>query len=288
MQQTFKVACIQNRAGPDMRQNLDRAIQAVGIARNRGAQLIALPEFFSCLNVEEKSLAVGAATETEHPALEEFGNAARESGAWVLLGSLAIRDGDRLRNRSYMLSPEGAIVARYDKIHMFDVDLSEGERYRESETFAPGDRAVVAHTELAAIGMSVCYDLRFAYLYRALAQAGATVMMVPAAFMHTTGKAHWHVLLRARAIETGSYVVAPCQNGEHGTARTYGHSLIIDPWGTIIAEGHADEEDIVIGDIDLDQVADARGRVPALKHDRGFSTPDKLAPAPNAQAGSPA
>ncbi len=273
MQQTFTIACVQNRAGPDMRTNLDRTIDAFRRARDLGAQMVVLPEFFSCLHVHEQGLEVGALVESEHPVLREFRDQTRESGAWALLGSLAIRDGDRLRNRSYMLGPGGEVVARYDKIHMFDVDLGNGESYRESRTFTPGAQAVVAHTDLADVGLSVCYDLRFGYLYRALAHAGATVMAVPAAFMHTTGKAHWHVLLRARAIETGSYVVAACQNGEHGIAKTYGHSLIVDPWGEILAEGDGENEDLIVADIDPARVADARGKIPALDHDRHFSPP---------------
>ncbi|MBX2838938.1 MAG: carbon-nitrogen hydrolase family protein, partial [Gammaproteobacteria bacterium] len=165
----------------------------------------------------------------------------------------------------------GRIHSRYDKIHMFDVSLGDGEEFRESDVFQPGEKAVIVETPFAKIGLSICYDLRFAALYRALAHHGASVLSVPAAFIHTTGKAHWHVLLRSRAIETGCYVIAPCQYGNHGTARTYGHSLIIDPWGEVLAEGAEDQADVITAEIDLDKVLEARQRIPALIHDRDFS-----------------
>jgi predicted amidohydrolase len=170
-----------------------------------------------------------------------------------------------------MISPQGEITARYDKIHMFDVQLGNGESYKESDVFEPGTEAVIAQTPWGPLGMTVCYDLRFPYLYRTLAHAGAQILSVPAAFMRTTGQAHWHVLLRARAIETGCYVIAPCQNGSHGRAKTYGHSLIIDPWGEVLADGHGDEEDIIMAEIDLAKVHEARGKIPALNHDREYT-----------------
>lgn len=284
MSAVFKAACVQNCASGDMAATLSRSADLARRARDEGADLIAVPEFFACLNVGDDGLQTGAVPEDKHPALPMFADLAKETGAWILLGSLGIDDGgSRLRNRSFMIDPSGVIQARYDKIHMFDVELGNGESYKESDVFEPGDKAVVAPTPWGLVGLSICYDLRFAYLYRSLAQAGAGILTVPAAFMRTTGQAHWHSLLRARAIETGCYVIAPCQSGEHGRARTYGHSLIVDPWGEVLADGHADEEDVVIAEIDMAKVAEARAKVPALQHDRPYSTPDSVVA--TAQAG---
>lgn len=266
----FTVACIQNRAD-DTDHGLDECIELARQARGQGADLICMPEFCHRLYVDGDVFETGAASEDEHPALDRFRSLAAELEAWILVGSVAIRESDGgLRNRSLVLSERGDIVARYDKIHMFDVTLGNGETYRESARFTPGDRAVTADTPFGRIGLSVCYDLRFAALYRTLAKAGARVLTVPAAFTHTTGKAHWHVLLRARAIETGCYVVAPCQYGLHGKARTYGHSLVVDPWGEIIAEA-SEEAAMITATIDPARVDVARGRIPALEHDRSFS-----------------
>ena len=205
---------------------------------------------------------------------------AAKHGFWLLIGSLALKTDDpdgRFANRSFLIAPDGAIAARYDKIHMFDVTLSESERYRESDGFRPGNRAVVADTPLARIGLSICYDLRFPQLYRALAGAGAQILTVPAAFAVATGRAHWEVLLRARAIETGAFVLAPAQCGTHpattGRAReTWGHSLAVAPWGEVLADA-GDRPGVALVDLDLDRVAEARGRVPSLSHDRDFGTP---------------
>ncbi len=274
MSDGFKAACVQNCAGADMTATLDRSVELVHQALEKGADLIALPEFFSCLHVGNDGIQTGPVPESEHPALPIFSNTAQESGAWLLLGSLGIDDGGpRLRNRTFVISPEGEICARYDKIHMFDVALGNGENYKESDTFEPGDQAVLAATPWGLIGLSICYDLRFAYLYRTLAQAGAKILAIPAAFMKTTGEAHWHTLCRARAIETGCYVIAPCQSGSHGKARTYGHSLIIDPWGKVLADGSGDDEDVIVAEINLSRVDDVRNRVPALKHDRQYDSP---------------
>jgi deaminated glutathione amidase len=205
---------------------------------------------------------------------------AAHAGVWVLVGSLGVKTdgGDgRFANRSFLIGPDGGIVARYDKIHMFDVNVSETEVYRESSSYRPGARAVLAHAGFARLGMTVCYDVRFPHLYRALAQAGAEVLTVPAAFNHITGAAHWEVLLRARAIETGCYVLAPAQTGfhaeRHGKGRnTHGHSLVISPWGEVIADG-GDAPGVVLADIDLAEVAKARHRIPSLGHDRPFDAP---------------
>jgi len=275
MTSVFKAACVQNCASANMSETLSRSADLTRRARDEGADLIAVPEFFSCLHVGDDGLQTGAVSEDQHPALPLFTDLAKETGAWILLGSLGIDDGgSRLRNRSFVIDPSGHIQARYDKIHMFDVELGNGESYKESDVFEPGDKAVVASTPWGGIGLSICYDLRFAYLYRTLAKAGAGVLAVPAAFMRTTGQAHWHTLLRARAIETGCYVIAPCQSGEHGRARTYGHSLIVGPWGEVLADGHGDEEDVVIAEIDMSKVIEARSKVPALQHDRPYDQPE--------------
>jgi predicted amidohydrolase len=265
---TFVAACIQNCAGPDTSSNLEDVSRLIRDAHEGGADLICTAEFFACLNKDENGLEVDPQSEPTHPALAVMGALARECGIWLSLGSVAVRDSaGKCRNRSIMLDDTGRVVARYDKIHMFDVDLADGESYRESDIFAPGDQAVLVDTPWARLGLSVCYDLRFAYLYRRLAQSGAQVLTVPAAFTKTTGEAHWHTLLRARAIETGCYVIAPCQFGVHGDAATYGHSLIIDPWGTVLADG-GDERGVIHAEIDLQRVAKARQMIPALQHDR--------------------
>lgn len=275
MADTFKAACVQNCASGDMDATLQRSRDLVMRARDNGADLIAVPEFFACLNVGDDGLDTGAQPEDGHPALACYQDLARETGAWILVGSIAVDEGrERSRNRSIMLDPEGNIQARYDKIHMFDVELGGGESYKESDRFEPGTHAVLAPTPWGPLGMTVCYDLRFAYLYRALAKAGALFLSCPAAFMKTTGEAHWHTLIRARAIETGCYMIAPCQNGQHGRAKTYGHSLIVDPWGRIVGEGHADAEDVIVAEIDPAKVAEARAKIPALSHDRLFDMPD--------------
>lgn len=269
-------ACIQNSAQADMTASLDEATALANDAVDAGADLICLPEFFGCLHTDESGIEAGAAPEDGHPVLERFRAFARDTARWTLLGSIAVDTGeDRVRNRSILLTPDGEIAARYDKIHMFDVNLKNGETYRESARFAPGEQAVVAETPWGGLGLSVCYDLRFAHLYRALAQAGARILTCPAAFMKTTGEAHWHVLLRARAIETGCFMLAPCQYGTHGKARTYGHSLIVAPWGEVLADAGTDAG-FAMAALDLSKVDEARRMVPALDHDRPFeiSTPD--------------
>jgi predicted amidohydrolase len=213
-----------------------------------------------------------AVKEESNPILPAFKDAARELGLWVLLGSMGVtRPDGRVANRGYVIDPSGRISARYDKIHLFDVDLEEGKRFRESETISPGACAVVADTPWGGLGMSVCYDLRFPHLYRELAKAGASMLAIPAAFTRLTGRAHWHVLNRARAIENGAYVLAPCQNGIlAGGAECFGHSLIVDPWGEVLADG-GEEEGVIVAELDTEAVLSARRRIPALTHDRSFS-----------------
>jgi predicted amidohydrolase len=268
----FKLACVQNCAVADVTRNIEIAGRLTRDAIDRGARLACLPEYFSGVELRDGLLHPAAFEESRHPVLQAFVDLARERRAWLLLGSLGVRAPDgRIFNRTYLLDPSGAVAARYDKIHMFDVELDAGKPLRESATIAPGDRAVTVATELGTIGLSICYDLRFAHLYRRLAQAGAQLLAVPAAFTKVTGAAHWHVLNRARAIENGCYVAAPCQYGTlPGGAACFGHSLIVDPWGAVLADG-GEEEGVILSEIDLDQVRSARARIPALTHDRSFA-----------------
>jgi predicted amidohydrolase len=268
---TLKVACIQNCATPEVEYNIEVCLKLTREAASSGARLIALPEYFSGLRTEGPRIIPVAFRETEHPVIPAFAAAARGLEVTVLLGSVAVLAPDgRIFNRSCLIDRKGRIAARYDKIHMFDVDLGEGMVVRESATIAPGDEAIVAAAEGATLGLTICYDLRFAQLYRALAQAGADLLAVPAAFTKITGEAHWHVLNRARAIENGAYVIAPCQYGTlAGGAECYGHSLIVDPWGRVLADG-GEEQGFITAEIDFDEVATARRRIPSLSHDRSF------------------
>ena len=271
MPSTFKAACIQFTAAPEVEPNLDKSLRLTREAAAAGAKLVGLPEYFSGVALEGSQLVPTAFRESEHPALPAFSAAARELGLWALLGSLAIvRPDGKIANRAYVIDPAGRIAARYDKIHLFDVDLGPGQDYRESDIISPGAAAVVAETPWGGIGLSVCYDLRFPHLYRELAKSGAAMLAIPAAFTRITGRAHWHVLVRARAIENCAYVIAPCQNGTlAGGAECFGHSLIVDPWGEVLADG-GEEEGFIIADIEPEAVAAAR-RIPALTHDRAFS-----------------
>ena len=267
----LKVACIQLNAGSDPDVNLVQAIDRVREASAQGAQLIALPEYAVLLDGSGRVMRERSPEESKHPALPAFSSLARETRAWLLVGSLTVkRDDEHLANRSYLISADGAIVARYDKIHMFDVTLPGGKVIRESSAYRPGDAAVVATTPWGVLGMSVCYDLRFPQLYRALAKAGAAMFVVPASFQRETGPAHWEVLLRTRAIENGAWVIAPAMCGDHANGRsTYGHSLVIDPWGRVKAE-LGDQPGVLVADIDPDEAAKIRSMLPSLEHDREF------------------
>lgn len=276
MTEKFNVACVQNCASADIEANIDDALTLCREAHRAGADLICTPEFFTCFEKSAAGLAVGAFPESVHPALTVFKALAAELGVWMVLGSLAIQVGpQKLNNRSFLISPQGDIVARYNKVHMFDVDLPNGQTFRESELFDPGERAALGMTPWGQIGLTVCYDLRFAYLYRALAHAGADFLTVPAAFMKSTGEAHWHILLRSRAIETGCYVFAACQYGTHGQAVTYGHSLIIDPWGEVLADA-GEGRGFAIAEVDPQKVVQVRGMIPALTHDREVLVPTTM------------
>ncbi len=270
MSKPFTVACVQNRATEDREATVADAVARVREAAKR-AQLICLPEFFSCLALKNRRLVPDPHVESAHPVLKTFRRLAASLDRWLLLGSLAVETKEGIKNRSYVLDSAGEVVARYDKVHLFDVDLKNGERYRESETFAPGAAAVTAALPWGSLGLSVCYDLRFPHLYRALAKAGADFLTIPAAFTRTTGEAHWHVLIRARAIENGSYVFAPSQCGRHGEGETFGHSLIVDPWGEVLADGGV-EPGIIYAEVDATRVAEVRGMIPSLRHDRPFDT----------------
>jgi predicted amidohydrolase len=273
----FRAACVQLNVGRDIAPNIAAATALIRAAKAAGAQFVLTPENTGMIEPKREMLLAKAKPESEHPAIPAYSALAAELGIWLLIGSLQIKlDAETCANRSLLFDPAGGIAARYDKIHMFDVDLAGGESYRESRSFRSGAAAVTADLPWGRLGLTVCYDLRFAYLYRALAQAGAAFLSVPSAFTVPTGRAHWHVLLRARAIETGCYVLAPAQCGEHAEGRrTYGHSLIVAPWGEILAEA-GDEPGIIYADIDPAKVEEARRMVPALRHDRCFSGPAAL------------
>ena len=261
------------RSGRDMARNARDAADLIRAAKGQGAQFVSTPEMTNILEPDRARLRALARSEAEDGSVRHFAALAKELGIWLNIGSLALKgeEGDadgKLVNRSLLFAPDGGIAARYDKIHLFDVDLPTGESLRESHAYEGGSMAVLAETPLAPIGLTICYDMRFPYLYRALARAGAKLFTVPSAFTVPTGKAHWHVLLRARAIETGSFVLAAAQGGTHDSGReTYGRSLIVSPWGEVLAEAGT-EPGIVVADIDLARSADARARIPALDHGR--------------------
>ncbi|EPX84360.1 putative amidohydrolase [Rubellimicrobium thermophilum DSM 16684] len=270
----MRAALIQFTSGDDPDANLARLRPLVAEAAGAGAQLVCTPEMTNLL-APRPVLMARAATEESDPVLAGLRAEAAMRGIWIAAGSLAIRvPGEtRLANRSLLIGPDGTIAARYDKIHMFDVDVSAAETWRESAGFRPGTRAVLARTPLAALGLTICYDLRFPHLHRALARAGAEILLVPAAFTRPTGEAHWEVLLRARAIETGCFVLAAAQTGEHPGGRlTHGHSLAVSPWGAVLADAGG-AEGVTVVEIDLAEVAEARRRIPALTHDRAFGGP---------------
>jgi deaminated glutathione amidase len=274
MTSSFTVACVQLNSGREIGPNIEETAALVHQARRAGADFILTPENTTCVDPKRELILAKALPEAKHGAIPAFQALAAEVGAWLLIGSLTIRlDEATCANRCYIFDPKGAIAARYDKIHMFDVDLPNGERYRESATFRPGQRAQIAELPWGRLGLSICYDLRFAYLYRALAQAGASFLSIPAAFTRPTGQAHWHVLVRARAIETGCFVFAPAQTGVHAEGRlTYGHSLIVAPWGEVLADG-GEEVGFITARIDPARVGEVRAMVPALRHDRSFTAP---------------
>ena len=279
MAEPLKVACVQLTSTTEPEVNIGLSSAMIRQARDEGAQFVTLPEVVNlCERRGDRALAL-AQPEAADASLAAYRALASELGIWILVGSLAIRaeGDDRLANRSFLLDDRGETVAWYDKIHMFDINLKDGGAFKESDAYRPGDRAVVAPTPWGPLGMTVCYDVRFPYLYRRLAHAGARMIAVPSAFMRRTGEAHWHVLLRSRAIETGCFVIAPAQCGDHEDGRkSYGHSLAVAPWGEVLADGGA-EPGVVIAELDFDRVDKARSMIPSLDHDRDFAAPGKTA-----------
>src|SRR5689334_14673514 len=275
---SFRVGLIQMRSGRDPRRNLDAATKLIHEAKASGADYVQTPEMTNIMEVKRETLFAALAPEESDASLAGFRDAARTHRIWVHVGSLALKvSADKAVNRSFLIDPQGEIVARYDKIHMFDVDLAGGESYRESRSYRPGEQAVVAELPWGRLGMTICYDLRFPTLHRALAETGASFIASPAAFTKQTGEAHWHVLLRARAIENTAFVFAAAQGGRHEDGRdTFGHSLVIDPWGRILAEGGT-EPGVVMAKIDAAEVATVRARIPSLQHGRRLEMVDPSA-----------
>lgn len=275
-----RVGLITLNSSDDPLANLAITQRYVTQAAEAGAQIVMTPEVTNCVSSSRAHQREVLRTESEDPTLAGLRETAKSRQIWLLIGSLALKTDDpdgRFANRSFLITPKGEIAGFYDKIHMFDVDVSETETYRESAGYRPGNRAVLVQTALGQIGMAICYDVRFPQLFRTLAQAGADILTVPAAFSAVTGVAHWESLLRARAIETGCFVFAPAQTGQHvettgSTRRTYGHSLAISPWGEVLYDGGVEPGWDVI-DIDMDDVGRARSRIPSLSHDRDFEVP---------------
>ncbi len=266
---SIKIAAIQINSSSNMLDNIAKIEDFSASAVASGAHFVVTPEnaFLMAGNEQNKIYY----NQDEHPAVKASAEIAKRHKIWFLAGSIAVAAAnDKNYNRSILFNPKGEIAAKYDKIHLFDVEVGDGQTYRESSRIVAGNEAIIVDTEFGKLGMSVCYDLRFPHLYRALAKAGAKMITIPAAFTQVTGEAHWHVLLRARAIETGCFIIAPAQTGTHaGNRQTYGHSLIINPWGKIIAEAGT-EEGIIYADIDLSEVDKARSMLPSLQHDREF------------------
>lgn len=265
----IRTGLVQMRSGRDVARNVADAAELVRQAHAAGAGFISTPEMTNIMEPDRPRLRALARPEAEDESVRHFAGLAGGLGIWLNIGSLALKGaGDKLVNRSFLFAPDGGIAARYDKIHLFDADLPTGETLRESHAYEGGRSAVLAETALGSIGLTICYDIRFPHLYRALAKAGAKLFTVPSAFTVPTGEAHWHVLLRARAIETGSFVLAAAQGGRHESGReTFGHSLIISPWGAVLAEAGT-EPGVVLADLDMSLVDQARARIPALQHDR--------------------
>ncbi|MDA5192354.1 carbon-nitrogen hydrolase family protein [Govanella unica] len=265
------VGLVQMTSDGDVTRNIRVASEFVRAAHGAGAEFVLTPEVTSLLTSDKERQRAMIVPEAADPALAAFRSLAADLRIWLLIGSLPILGASgKFLNRSFLLDPAGAVRARYDKIHLFDVELGEGRSFRESDQYEGGTSAVLAETPWGPLGLSICYDVRFPQLYRAYAQAGAGLLTVPSAFTPWTGEAHWHALLRARAIECGAFVLAPAQTGDHGGGRaTYGHSLVVDPWGRVLADGGA-EPGVVLVELDLSAVAEARAKIPSLRHDVAF------------------
>jgi len=274
-----RVACVQLRSGRDPAANLAATEALVREAAGRGATYVQTPEMTNILERSREDLFAKIATEADDVFLARLRAVAAELGIHLHVGSLALKRADgKVANRGFVIGPDGGILGAYDKIHMFDVDLAGGESWRESATYTPGTDAVVVDAGGLKVGMAICYDIRFPHLFRAYGHAGVDVVTAPAAFTRQTGAAHWHVLQRARAIENGCYLVSAAQGGLHEDGReTYGHSLIVDPWGVVVAEADHDEPGVIVADVDPAAVAAARGRIPSLKNERPFGVvaPDR-------------
>lgn len=267
-----KVALAQLTSTADRAASTAAVLGRIADAAAADAQFVLTPEVTTFMGLDRDAALANAMTEDADPSIPQVREAAARHGVWVLLGSAALKDegSDKLVNRSFLIDDQGRIIARYDKIHLFDVNLGEGRTFRESDTYRPGSQAVLAATPWGKVGLTICYDLRFPHLYRTYAQAGAAIITVPAAFTPWTGAAHWHVLLRARAIETGAFILAPAQTGDHGNGRqTYGHSLVVAPWGEVLADGGA-APGLTFADLDLDLVSEARAKVPAWAHKQPY------------------
>ena len=262
----FVAACVQMRSGIDRARNTTDACALIAEAAGRGATFVATPEMTNAVDRKADRLFANLPEESGLTEIQAFADVAKSRRIWLLIGSVAVKVGERrAANRSFLFAPDGSTAARYDKIHMFDVNLPNGENWKESNVYATGDQSVVVEAPFAKLGLSICYDVRFPALYRKLAQAGAEVLCVPAAFTRQTGEAHWKTLLTARAIENGAFVVAPAQGGTHEDGReTYGHSLIIGPWGMVLAEAPGDEPGIILAEINPAAAGEARARIPNL------------------------
>lgn len=271
MPDVIKAACVQMTSGPDIDENLKQAEGFIREAASQGASFITTPENTDFLRSSLRKSLETSVPESEHPGVQFFADLAKELSVWLLTGSMKVKLDRKMANRSFMFAPSGDIAARFDKIHLFDVDLPTGERHRESSEVEGGKEAVLVDMEGTKVGLSICYDLRFAYLYRDLAKKGAQILCIPSAFTVPTGEAHWNVLQRARAIETGCFVVSAAQVGEHeGGRKTYGHSIIVGPWGEVLAQAGS-EPGIITADLDLSLVERARSAIPALQHDREYA-----------------
>ena len=271
----MKIACVQMTSAQDPADNMPVIEARLRKAAALGAQLIALPETCVFMERGRKAMQARLTVQKDNPDVKQIAALTAELGVHVLIGSMVLASDDTPKavNRSLLLAPDGAVAAQYDKIHMFDVTLANGETHAESANYQPGNTLSLADIGGMKLGLSICYDVRFPTLYRRLAQAGADIISVPSAFTRPTGKAHWHILLRARAIETGCFIIAPAQVGAHENGReTYGHSLIVDPWGHVLAEA-GDDDDMILADLDVSLVEKARAQIPALAHGRGFATP---------------
>ncbi len=273
---TFCAACVQLRSSTDVSENLESVDSLVREAARQGADYVQTPEMTNIIQRDRAALAAGIATEAHDPAVAHLSRLAAELGIILHVGSLALKAEDgRIANRALIFGRDGQLLGRYDKIHLFDVDLPSGESWRESAVYRPGERAVVLDLPWLRVGVSICYDIRFPHLYRAQAQAGAAALTAPAAFTRQTGEAHWHVLQRARAIENGAFIISAAQAGRHADGReTYGHSIIVAPWGEVLAEAGGDGPQLIVADIDPALSADARARIPALRNERQFALPD--------------